>query len=403
MDLFANVNIKWMRHKWYFISVSFLLLIIGWSAVIKRGGFKYGIDFKGGTLVEVKFAQKPDLSKIRKVLKRAKLEVAEVTRFDEESRNEVQIKFKAVKKEDVKTFQNMRGLIYEILKNSFDSGVSEKKLDINNVGKDVLASTLLKSQILEKMGIIKSGALDEERVAKYNEIASKIATYRTKHGIIKSFDELSALDIPKPLLDYIKDNFFCGSFTILGVESVGPKIGKELRKKAILAIVLSLLGMLIYIAFRFKFSFGVGAVVALFHDVLITLGLFTLIGKEINLPVVAALLTLVGYSINDSIVVFDRIRENMRLMRNENFIKIIDDSINQTLSRTVITSGTTFVSVLALYLFGGEVLSGFSIVLVIGIIVGTYSSIAIASPIVLWWVKFFGSEEDKKRLKLAAK
>ena len=403
MDLFANVNIKWMRHKWYFISVSFLLLIIGWSAVIKRGGFKYGIDFKGGTLVEVKFAQKPDLSKIRKVLKRAKLEVAEVTRFDEESRNEVQIKFKAVKKEDVKTFQNMRGLIYEILKNSFDSGVSEKKLDINNVGKDVLASTLLKSQILEKMGIIKSGALDEERVAKYNEIASKIATYRTKHGIIKSFDELSALDIPKPLLDYIKDNFFCGSFTILGVESVGPKIGKELRKKAILAIVLSLLGMLIYIAFRFKFSFGVGAVVALFHDVLITLGLFTLIGKEINLPVVAALLTLVGYSINDSIVVFDRVRENMRLMRNENFIKIIDDSINQTLSRTVITSGTTFVSVLALYLFGGEVLSGFSIVLVIGIIVGTYSSIAIASPIVLWWVKFFGSEEDKKRLKLAAK
>ena len=297
----------------------------------------------------------------------------------------------------------MRQLVYEILKSNFDKNNVKNKIDINNVGKDVISKMLLKSQILEKMGIIKADALDEERVAKYNEIADKIATYRKKNGIIKNLDELSSLGIPKPLMDYIKQNSYCGDFSILGVESVGPKIGKELRKKATLAVVLSLLGMLVYIAFRFKFSFGVGAVVALFHDVLITLGLFTLMGKEINLPAVAALLTLVGYSINDSIVVFDRIRENMRLLRNENFIKIIDDSINQTLSRTIITSGTTFVAVLALYLFGGDVLSGFSLILVIGIIVGTYSSIAIASPIVLWWVKFFGTEEEKKRIRMATK
>ncbi len=403
MDLFANVNIKWMKHKGYFIGLSFLMFIIGWISVVKNKGFNYGIDFKGGTLVQVKFAQKPNLSKIRNVLKKAKLEVAEVTRFDEESKNEVQIKFKAVKKEDVSTFQNMRQLVYEILKSNFDKNNVKNKIDINNVGKDVISKMLLKSQILEKMGIIKADALDEERVAKYNEIADKIATYRKKNGIIKNLDELSSLGIPKPLMDYIKQNSYCGDFSILGVESVGPKIGKELRKKATLAVVLSLLGMLVYIAFRFKFSFGVGAVVALFHDVLITLGLFTLMGKEINLPAVAALLTLVGYSINDSIVVFDRIRENMRLLRNENFIKIIDDSINQTLSRTIITSGTTFVAVLALYLFGGDVLSGFSLILVIGIIVGTYSSIAIASPIVLWWVKFFGTEEEKKRIRMATK
>jgi len=164
---------------------------------------------------------------------------------------------------------------------------------------------------------------------------------------------------------------------------VGPKVGADLRRQAILATLYALGGMLVYIAFRFEWIYGVAAVVAVFHDTIITIGLFSLFNKEISLTVVAAILTLVGYSNNDTIVVFDRIRENIKLMRREKLADIVNRSINQTLSRTILTAGLTFLTVLALYLFGGEVLHGFSFALVIGILIGTYSSIAIAAPILV--------------------
>ncbi len=180
-------------------------------------------------------------------------------------------------------------------------------------------------------------------------------------------------------------DFYLGTFTILSVESVGPKVGSEMRDRAQNAIIFSLLGMLIYIAFRFRPIYGIAAIIALFHDVFLTLGLFALTGREISLTVVAALLTLVGYSINDTIVVFDRVRENLKLMRRADFATIINTSINQTLNRTIMTSGMTFLAVFSLYMLGGEALNGFSFALVMGILIGTYSSIAIASPIVFWW------------------
>jgi len=181
-----------------------------------------------------------------------------------------------------------------------------------------------------------------------------------------------------------------------GVESVGALVGSDLRDRAALAVGLSVLGMLVYIGFRFKPIYGIGAIIALFHDVLITLGLFALTQKEISLTVIAAMLTLVGYSVNDTIVVFDRVRENLRTMRKDPMVRVLNLSINQTLSRTIMTSGMTFLSVLALLVFGGEVLSGFSFALTVGIIIGTYSSIAIASPIVEWWYR---SEDFKARRK----
>ena len=183
----------------------------------------------------------------------------------------------------------------------------------------------------------------------------------------------------------MSQDFYVGSFTILSVESVGPKVGSEMRERAQNAIIFSLLGMLVYIAFRFRPIYGLAAIIALFHDVILTLGLFSITGKEISLTVVAALLTLVGYSINDTIVVFDRVRENLKLMRRDDFATIINTSINQTLNRTIMTSGFTFLAVLSLYMLGGDALNGFSFALVLGIVIGTYSSIAIASPIVLWW------------------
>ncbi len=173
------------------------------------------------------------------------------------------------------------------------------------------------------------------------------------------------------------------SFTIEQVEIVGPTAGKQLQKQAMLATVYSLLGMLIYLWFRFELIYGVAAVVAVFHDTLITVGAFSLTNQEITLTVIAAILTLIGYSMNDTVVVFDRIRENLALSRRETLSDVVNRSINQTLSRTVLSSGLTFLTVVSLYLFGGEVLHGFSFALVIGILIGTYSSIAVAAPMLV--------------------
>ena len=178
-------------------------------------------------------------------------------------------------------------------------------------------------------------------------------------------------------------NYHDSAFTIEQVEIVGPTAGRQLQKQAFLATIYSLIGMLIYLWFRFELIYGVAAVVAVFHDTLITIGAFSLTNKEITLTVIAALLTLIGYSMNDTIVVFDRIRENLAISRRESLADVVNRSINQTLSRTVISSGLTFLTVLSLYLFGGEVLHGFSFALVIGILIGTYSSIAVAAPMLV--------------------
>ena len=175
------------------------------------------------------------------------------------------------------------------------------------------------------------------------------------------------------------------AYEIIGTDAVGAIAGAELRNKAIAVTLAALVGMLIYIAFRFEWTYGAAAVIAVFHDVLVTLGFFSIFQWEVSLTVIAALLTLVGASVNDTIVVFDRIRENRRLHRRDSLYKITNDSINQTLSRTVITQGLIILSVLAMVLFGGEVLRGFSLALLIGTIVGTYSSVAVASPVMVWW------------------
>ena len=237
--------------------------------------------------------------------------------------------------------------------------------------------------------------------------------------MLTNFDDLSKVPGVTPaVLNVVKSGFALGPFTIRGIEIVGPKVGAELRRQATFVTLYALGGMLVYIAFRFTggqvggqlFSFpkgvagmvvwvldktiyGLAAVLAVFHDVLITLGFFSLFRFEISLTVIAALLTLVGYSMNDTIVIFDRIRENLKLSRREPLEQLINRSVNQTLSRTVMTSGLTFLTVLALFLFGGAVLHGFSFALVVGIIIGTYSSVFIASPIVLFWHDWF----DKRK------
>jgi preprotein translocase subunit SecF len=200
--------------------------------------------------------------------------------------------------------------------------------------------------------------------------------------VLGSIDELKAVADPAVVAS-LGEGFFLSGFSVRNVEIVGPQVGEQLRTQAKLATLYSLAGMLVYLAVRFEWIYGVAAVITVFHDTLITVGAFSLANKEISLTVIAAILTLIGYSNNDTIVVFDRIRENLKLMRREKLSDIVNRSINQTLSRTILTAGLTFLTVLALYLFGGEVLHNFSLALVIGILIGTYSSIAIAAPILV--------------------
>jgi preprotein translocase subunit SecF len=228
---------------------------------------------------------------------------------------------------------------------------------------------------------------------RYQQLAKKLLDYRDKNtnGVLTNFDELSKVDGVTPaVLAALKNSYVLGPFTIRGAEVVGPKVGAELRKQAIFVTLYALGGMLVYIAFRFEWVYGAAAVLAVFHDVLITLGFFSLLHFEISLTVIAALLTLVGYSMNDTIVIFDRIRENNRLLRKESFANVVNKSINQTLSRTILTSGLTFLTVLVLFLMGGQVLRAFSFALVVGIVVGTYSSFGIAAPLVVAWNRWRG-------------
>ena len=222
-------------------------------------------------------------------------------------------------------------------------------------------------------------------------------------GIVTNFDELKSVEGVTPaVLGSLANNYSLSTFAIRNAEIVGPKVGAQLRHQAFWATLYALGGMLVYIAFRFEWVYGAAAVIAVFHDVLITLGFFSLFHYEISLTVIAALLTLVGYSMNDTIVIFDRVRENLRLMRREPFTDIVNKSINQTLSRTILTSGLTFLTVLVLFLMGGEVLRAFSFAMVVGVVVGTYSSFGIAAPIVVVWNKYHDGQGSTVRAGSAA-
>ncbi len=299
MELFRGVNVDWLRLKWYFLGFSMIFSVLGliamgtnWARI--GSPVILGVDFKGGTQVQVQFQQTPDLNKIRSATSAAGIKDASVVSYDVASNNEVLV------------------------------------------------------------------------------------------GLPEQHDETSLDAGQKQIVDALHAHYD-NPFAVRNVQVVGPTVGKQLEKQALLATLYSMLGMLIYLWFRFQLIYGVAAVVACFHDTLITVGAFALTGQEISLTVIAAILTLVGYSMNDTIVVFDRIRENLRLSRRESLPDVVNRSINQTLSRTVLTSGLTFLTVLSLYIFGGQVLRGFSFALVVGILIGTYSSIAVAAPMLVAW------------------
>ncbi len=308
MEFFHGVNIDWLGKKWYFLAFSLIFSVAGigsmaWHWARMGSPLPLGVDFRGGTEVQVQFENRPDIGAIRQAVGAAGIHDAKIQAYGGDvNRNQVLI--------------------------SLPEQTNENALDMG------------RKEIVD--------ALRAHYNNPFNDAGVK-------------------------------------------VDVVGPTVGHQLERQAGLATLYSLLGMLVYLWFRFQLIYGVAAVVACFHDTLITVGAFSLANTfgfsnmEINLTVIAAILTLVGYSMNDTIVVFDRIRENLRLSRRESLPDVVNRSINQTLSRTVLTSGLTFLTVMSLFIFGGQVLRGFSFALVIGILIGTYSSIAIAAPMLVAW------------------
>jgi preprotein translocase subunit SecF len=383
MEIFKNTKYDFLGTKWPFIIASILLLIAGFISLALKGGPRYGIDFKGGALMYVRFTTEPPADKIRSVLS-AKIP-GEITVQQTSGQPEVII---STELKDEKQLDQARRQMADTLADNF--GKVEGKLDFNNSGKQAVADRL--RDPLQKAGV----PLSEQQL---QDLVGRVIQYRDtppRSGLVKSFDELSGLQGVTPqVVAAMKSEMYTSQFAIRSVEVVGPKVGRELRKQAVLATLYALAGMLVYIAFRFEWIYGVAAVIAVFHDTLITVGLFSIFNEEISLTVIAALLTLVGYSMNDTIVIFDRIRENLKLHRREDLTTVINGAINQTLSRTIMTSGLTFLTAVSLFLFGGPVLRGFSFGLVVGILVGTYSSIFVASPILVFWQDY--SEKRRRR------
>ncbi len=383
MELFRDSNFDFLGKKWPFIIFSLILLVGGVVSILVKGGLEYGIDFKGGALMNVRFAETPHLDKIRELISSkipGEISVQEVT----SGQNEVII---GTELNDDSRLDAVRIALIETLEANFGEPGSSK-IDFNNVGSTALAERL--RQPLQAAGV----AMSEDEL---QGLIRSILNYRDtppRSGLIKSFDELSGVaGVNASVINVLKQESYLAGFTVRNVEIVGPKVGAELRTKALQATLLALLGMLVYIGFRFEFVYGFAAVLAVAHDIIITLGFFSIFNKPIDLTVVASLLTLVGYSMNDKIVVFDRIRENLRLTRREDFPTLVNNSINQTLSRTILTSGLTVLTALALLFFGGPVLNGFAFAFVVGVIIGTYSSIFIASPILIFWQNFINSRK----------
>ncbi|MGI8988170.1 MAG: protein translocase subunit SecF [Bryobacteraceae bacterium] len=384
MELFRNTNFDFLGKKWPFIIASLVLTALGIASLAMHGGPRYGIDFKGGTLMTVKFLQAPPEDKIRAALDKRLPSAPTVQNFVGGD-NEVSIGTEGA---DEQTLSKNRQIVIDTLQSTFGQPASGK-FDLNNANQDALVSRL--RDPLQKSGV----QLSDPQLQK---VAADILAFKNsspRSGLIAILDQLSSVPGVTPaILNTVKRECYLSPFTLRGTEVVGPKVGADLRRQAIWATLSALAGMLVYIWFRFEWVYGVAAVIAVFHDTIITVGLFSIFNKEISLTVIAALLTLVGYSMNDTIVIFDRIRENLRANRREPLYAVINRSVNQTLSRTIMTSGLTFLSVLALFLFGGPVLHGFSFALVVGIIVGTYSSVFIASPIVLGWHNFIDARRS---------
>ena len=384
MQIFRDTNFDFMGNKWPMIGFSLLLTAAGLISLVIEGGPRYGIDFKGGTLLYVKFAEKPSEESVRSAL--SKKIPGEISVVAVQGTNELMIQTEIRNERDL---QSTRQSIEDTLASVF--GSTPDRLNFTGAAAARVYERL--NLPLQRGGVF----INDEDLRK---LVTEMLSFRDKQkgGMLGNLDELSKVPGVTPqILNVIKQESYLGKYLVRNTEVVGPRVGSELRTKALLATLYALAGMLIYVGLRFEFVYGFAAVIAVLHDTIITVGLFSLFHKEISLTVIAALLTLVGYSMNDTIVVFDRIRENLQRGRKGDMTEIVNRSINETLSRTIMTSGLTLLTAISLWLFGGQVLNGFAFALTVGIIVGTYSSIFVASPILVFWQDFMRKRGDNQK------
>ena len=387
MEFFRDTNIQFMKYRKYWVVVSAALLVVSLLIVLVQGKLNLGIDFAGGTQLTLKFQEEPQVEDLRDLMESVGIGEAQIQRFGVAGENEVLIKTPSAEGSE----EGSHDVVVSALDQAFPAVGSGP--DLNRVGAETLADFLVARDPDSLVG-----ADPEAALTAYLEDAEAVIEVRRDSGLIATLDEISAVPgVSAPVLAALKGGCSLGQFSLLGAENVGPQIGSELRQKGVLAVLASLLGMLGYIWFRFELRFGIGALVAVVHDVVIVLGFYAIAGFEFNLTTVAAFLTLIGYSVNDSVVVFDRVRENIRRSRGRPLAETMNLSINQTLSRTVLTSGTTLLALGCLLFLGGDVLRGFGFILTIGIVVGTYSSIYVASPFALLWEQVFGGAARLKR------
>lgn len=384
IEIFKNTNYDFLGKAKYFIIFSIVTSILGIGSMVIRG-FNLGVDFAGGTKLAVRFKSSPDEGRIRAALQKAGYERDKVSiqrtgkQLNQADRNEVFINTPI---EQGEVDRDKKKITEALAKDYPATPPPADKVDVNLSGIDAIAGRLLEKDELKLKTTLPPGDAEKE----YRKFAENVIRFRdSSGGIIADLNAVPINGFNNQMGESFKKEFFAGEFNVVSAEVVGPQVGKDLRNRAIYVTLVACVGMLIFIAFRFEWIYGFAAVVATIHDVIVTLGLFSLFQWEISLTFIAAMLTLIGYSMNDTIVIFDRIREQLKVRRKDNLVKVTNDAINQTLSRTIIASGLTLLSVIALVLFGGDVLKSFSLALLIGILIGTYSSIAVASPIMIWW------------------
>jgi preprotein translocase subunit SecF len=385
-------NFKLMEKRYYAFILSGIVILAG-IVMFKLKDFNLGIDFSGGTMIEVSFKDDISINYLRSSLDKVGIADSEIVKVKNENKFFIKTMMnltEAKKNEEFDEHERKANLIRDVFRTPEEKeNLKAGKLDLNNSAESAVTN------LLTSRGISLDDAADSaKRILEFKKDFQDKSGNLT--GLISDFSEIEKLDLKKRVLTILKENTFLGGLTFLSSEFVGPQVGHRLRGQAARATVFALIGMLIYIGFRFRPIYGIAAVITLLHDVLIVLSVILFFNIEVSLQVVAAILTIVGYSLNDTIVIFDRVRDNVKLMRKEGAETILDRSINQTFSRTIVTSGTTLATVLALYFFGGEVIHNFSFTLIIGIIIGTYSSIFQSCAWLKIWEKKFLSRKKYK-------
>jgi len=386
MQLFKTPNIRFLKYKYIALAATAVIVLAGVLNVTVFKGLKLGVDFGEGTLLRVKMRTASSEGDIRNLLQTVGLGKSQVQSTGD-TNQEFQIR---------------------ALESAGSGGTAEEQLEAHEeLANKIIAALRGDDGAAERArGLVDLNAIDERTLTNLletsfpgsgPEAARGIIATRNMSGIIADFQELGGIGLKPEIQTFVKEKTYLGKMTVLSRETVGPQVGADLRRKAVQATIWSLLGMLIYIALRFRLEYGVAAVFTLFQDVLITMTVYSFTNREINLPIIAGILTIVGFSINDTIVIFDRVRENQKLLRGKPLEEVMNVSLNQCLGRTIITSGTVLLTVGALFLFGGDVINDFAFLMLIGTVEGVYSTIYLSCPVVLFWQKWFKPKNAGRR------